>query len=128
MTQDKNSARIEAIKERMEEMASESAILQSKKIWYALYRDRYGTELIGDYDMKLTEAEIAIDKKTAVLLEREKGRVTEQFLLTMDESTKAELSDNAWLKQEVSQGKPLNTKVISHCTVDCYHQKYCWKA
>ena len=47
------------------------------------------------------EAEITIDKKTAVLLEREKERVSEIFLLTMDEDVKAELSDNAWLKNEV---------------------------
>lgn len=58
--------------------------------------------MLEEYEFKLTEAEHDIDKKTAMLLEREKEYVSERFLLTMDEYTKAELSDNAWLKQEVS--------------------------
>ena len=36
-----------------------------------------------------------------MLYEKEKEWVSERFLMTMDESTKGELSDNAWLKQEV---------------------------
>jgi hypothetical protein len=47
------------------------------------------------------EAQIAIEKRAGVLTEREKEHVSEHFLTSMDEYTKAELSDNAWLKQEV---------------------------
>lgn len=56
---------------------------------------------IGEYDLKLIEYEHAHKRKTAVLLEREKKLVSESFLSSMDGDTKAELSDNAWLKQEV---------------------------
>lgn len=49
------------------------------------------------------EAELAIDKRTVTLVEREREVVSECFLSNMDEYTKAELSDNAWLKQEVRQ-------------------------
>lgn len=42
-----------------------------------------------------------MERQTAVLLEKEKERVSERFFLTMDSNTRAELSDNAWLKKEV---------------------------
>ena len=54
------------------------------------------------YELKLIEAKIAIEKRTGILTEREKEHVSEHFLTDMDEHTKGELSDNAWLKQEVS--------------------------
>lgn len=54
-----------------------------------------------EFEAKLIEAKIAIDKRTGVLVEREKELVSERFLSNMDEYTKAELSDNVWLKQEV---------------------------
>lgn len=54
-----------------------------------------------EYEAKLAEAKIVIEKRTGVLIEREKELVSERFLSNMDEYTKAELSDNAWLKQEV---------------------------
>lgn len=47
------------------------------------------------------ETSIAIEKQTGILVEKQKEHVSERFLLSMDEYTKAELSDNAWLKQEV---------------------------
>lgn len=49
------------------------------------------------------EAKIAIEKRAEVLTEREKEHVSEHFLTNMDEHTKGELSDNAWLKQEVRE-------------------------
>lgn len=68
------------------------------------------------------EAKIAIEKRAAVLTEREKERVSEHFLTNMDEYTKAELSDNVWLKQEV-RGSIQYT--VAMCTefvyfADCY--------
>lgn len=53
------------------------------------------------YESKLVEAKIAIEARAAVRTEQEKKHVSEHFLTNMDEYTKAELSDNVWLKQEV---------------------------
>ena len=57
--------------------------------------------MTGKHELKVLEAEKIIEARTEVLAEREKQVVSEQFLRNMDESTRGELSDNAWLKQEV---------------------------
>lgn len=78
---------------------------------------------VGDYEIKLIETKNDIDEKTELLLEREKELVSEHFLSTMDENTRLELSDNAWLKQEVKNNEtPPRAKysIIMTCT-DCYY-------
>ena len=58
--------------------------------------------LTEEYQIKQAEAKTVIEGKTGVLAEKEKQAVSERFLSNMDKTTRGELSDNAWLKQEVS--------------------------
>lgn len=53
------------------------------------------------YEAKLAKAKIAIEERAVVLAEKEKALVSEHIISGMDEDTKAELADNAWLKNEV---------------------------
>ena len=76
--------------------------------------------VIGEYEVHLMEAKIAIDKRCASQMEREKELTSERYLNFMDDDVKAELSDNAWLKNEARLNSTIANLTIIFLADCCY--------
>ena len=50
---------------------------------------------------KLAKLREKVEERYAVEVEAEQRRVTERLLETLDEESRAEITDSAWLKNEV---------------------------
>ena len=57
--------------------------------------------LIDEFSIKFAEVKIGTERKSIVLAKKERVRVSENIASSMDASSKAELSDSVWLKEQV---------------------------
>ena len=73
-------------------------------------------ECAGEQESRMGEARLEIEAKWQKRMEREKDRVSEKLLDSMDKEGRAEMVDNGWLKREVRTltGLSLQTIPVKH--------------
>ena len=72
-------------------------------------------ECAGEQEGRLREARLEIEVKWQKRMEREKDKVSEKLLDSLDKEGRAEMVDNGWLKREVHALTGLLFHSRKHC-------------